>query len=453
VATVANIDWPSEPGLTTEEQQREAIAILDGAQRMNLNALVLQVRPQCDALYTSDLEPWSYYLTGAQGTPPDPYYDPLGFWIEKAHDRGIELHAWFNPYRAHHPTGGGITETSVVRRRPELVVELQADGYFWLDPSHPSTQDYSYSVIMDVLRRYDIDGIHLDDYFYPYPAYNEGRDFPDDRSWQAYKAGGGQLTRAAWRRESVNEFIQHLYQGIKREKPHVKFGLSPFGIWRPDHPASIEGLDQYDVLYADARLWLRSGWLDYSAPQLYWPINQLPQSYPVLLGWWVGENVQSRHIWPGISIARGEDDEVADETVNKIMIARGFVPEAPGHIHFSMRGLLDNRGGLADSLVAMPYEQPALVPASPWLDAESPASPRAAAVLRSGFIVVTWSHEEAADVFRWVVYIQRGEVWEHRILNRHERGSAIDPTDVTAIAVSAVDRVGNESELEWISMP
>jgi uncharacterized lipoprotein YddW (UPF0748 family) len=450
---VANIDWPSEPGLPSVVQRSEALAILDAAQRLNLNALVLQVRPQCDALYASELEPWSYYLTGMQGTPPDPYYDPLEFWIEEAHDRGIELHAWFNPYRAHHPGGGEITETSIVLRRPELVVELRGDGYFWLDPSQQRTQDYTYSVIVDVLRRYDIDGIHLDDYFYPYPSYNDGEDFPDDPSWRAYQRQGGQLSRASWRRESINRLIRRLYEGIKHEKPHVKFGVSPFGIWRPEHPESIEGLDQYDVLYADARLWLRSGWLDYSSPQLYWPINQVPQSYPVLLGWWIGENVQARHVWPGISIARGDDEEVADETVNKIMIARGFTPKSPGHIHFSMRGLLDNRGGLSDSLLAAPYEQPALVPASPWLDADPPASPQPSALMRGGFLVVTWSHEHTADVFRWVVYIQRGDEWEHRINDRHERGIAIDPTDVTALAVTAVDRVGNESELKWISMP
>ncbi len=194
VATVANIDWPSVPGLTTEQQQQEAIAILDTVKKLNLNAVIFQVRPQCDAFYSSELEPWSYYLSGQQGVAPNPFYDPLEFWITEAHKRGLELHAWFNPYRAHHPKGGEVSEYSIVKTRPELVKKLE-NGYYWLDPAKQGTQDHSFAVVMDVVRRYDIDGVHFDDYFYPYPSYNGNKDFPDDDTWNEYKRAGGKLKR------------------------------------------------------------------------------------------------------------------------------------------------------------------------------------------------------------------------------------------------------------------
>ena len=227
VATVSNINWPSEPGIPVAQQKAEASALLDLLGDHNFNAVIFQVRPQCDALYQSELEPWSYYLTGAQSQAPDPYYDPLEFWIEQAHDRGIELHAWFNPYRAH--TGSSEpSEQSIVKRQPELVYQLE-NGTYWMDPALKGTQDHSYNVVMDVVRRYDVDGIHFDDYFYPYREYNGGKDFPDDNSWQAYQDKGGRLARNDWRRDAVNQFISRLYKSIKKEKSHVKFGLSPFG--------------------------------------------------------------------------------------------------------------------------------------------------------------------------------------------------------------------------------
>ena len=304
VATVDNINWPSKPGLPVEEQKKEAIKLLDLLYENNFNAVVFQVRPQCDAMYRSDLEPWSYYLTGEQGKAPEPYYDPLEFWIEEAHKRGIELHAWLNPYRAHHPTGGEVTDASIVKKRPDLVVKLGEEGYWWMDPALKGTQDHSYNVVMDLVSRYDLDGIHFDDYFYPYPDYNNNKDFPDDESWQAYQQGGGKLSRGDWRRDAVNTFIERLYKGIKAEKPYVKFGLSPFGIWQPYNPPAIGGsFNQHETLYADAKLWLNKGWIDYYSPQLYWPINQLAQSYPVLLGWWKDQNLKGRHLWPGINLS------------------------------------------------------------------------------------------------------------------------------------------------------
>ncbi len=466
VATVNNSNWPSKPGLPVEQQKKEAKQLLDLLYENNFNAVIFQVRPQCDALYKSDLEPWSYYLTGEQGKAPEPFYDPLEFWIDEAHKRGIELHAWLNPYRAHHVVGGEITDVSIIKKRPELVVRLES-GYWWLVPTMQGTQDHSYDVVMDIVKRYDVDGIHFDDYFYPYPSYNNNKDFPDDESWQAYQESGGKLSRGDWRRESVNIFIERLYKGIKSEKSHVKFGLSPFGIWRPYNPPAITGFDQHNELYADARLWLNKGWVDYYSPQLYWPVNQLPQSYPLLLGWWKEENLKGRHIWPGISIGRFQGDRAIDETINQIMIARGMVPASPGVVHWSIGPLLFSPD-LVKAISDGPYKREALVPASPWLDNKPPVPPEVNISLEKNLLNISWSHEDPDDIARWVVYYKYGTLWDHTIhgstatsdqisgfmvdesaLERMDP-ETIDNVDnilipVERIAVSAVDRFGNES--------
>jgi uncharacterized lipoprotein YddW (UPF0748 family) len=469
VATVSNIDWPSKPGLSTEEQKREALAILDSAVSLRLNAIVLQVRPQCDAMYKSELEPWSYYLTGVQGKAPEPFYDPLSFWIDEAHNRGIELHVWFNPYRAHLPSGGEITDSSIVKRKPGLAKKIPNEMH-WLDPAKKETQDHSFNVVLDVVRRYDIDGVHFDDYFYPY---GDGS-FPDDETWEEYQKSGGKLPREDWRRMNVNTFIERVYKGIKREKPYVKFGLSPFGIWRPGYPPSISGFDQYSILYADARLWLNEGWIDYWTPQLYWHINQIPQSFPVLLGWWTRENNKNRNLWPGMFTSRMNDEKGVDENINQIMITRGFVPDAPGHIHFSFKAFLKDSAALNPALKNGPYQRQALVPPSLWLDDDSPQAPMVETNISNDTLIVRWSHVNNSDVFRWVVYYQYDKSWNYKILNRNDKSFAIpisrivkiqprrrqSETEVketteylTQVAVSAVDRVGNESEVVFRMTP
>lgn len=369
VATVANINWPSEPGLSVHQQKAEATELLDLLEENNFNAVIFQVRPQADALYKSDLEPWSYYLTGEQGKAPSPSYDPLEFWIREAHKRKLELHVWLNPYRAHHVAGGPVSEHSVVNTLPELVVELES-GYYWFDPSLEATRTHSKSVVMDIVTRYDIDGVHFDDYFYPYPSYHNGKDFPDQRSWTAYREAGGTLSRGDWRRNAVNTFIQDVYTSVKDLKPHVKFGISPFGIWRPGYPESVAGFDQYDVLYADARKWLNEGWVDYFTPQLYWPVNQIPQSFPVLLKWWSDENDKNRHLWPGMSIGRLQGDQQKDEVLNQIMISRAITDQSPGTVHWSIQPLV-NDSTLRHTLRNTVYSEEALVPPSPWLSTSS----------------------------------------------------------------------------------
>jgi uncharacterized lipoprotein YddW (UPF0748 family) len=449
VATVANINWPSKPGLPVAQQQAEAIALLDFLKAHHFNAVVFQVRPQADALYPSALEPWSYYLTGIQGKAPDPYYDPLQFWIEAAHDRGLELHAWLNPYRSHHVAGGPLTDSSIVRRKPGLSVYLK-EGYWWFDPSLQETQDHSAAVVRDLVRRYDLDGIHFDDYFYPYPSYNKGDDFPDSTSWAAYKAGGGSLSRGDWRRASVNTFIKRVYEETKQEKPTVKFGLSPFGIWRPGSPESISGFDQYDVLYADARLWLNEGWVDYFAPQLYWPITRMGQSFPVLLGWWAAENKKGRHLWPGISVGRDTAARTVAETLNQIMITRGMVPQSKGVVHWSISSVTGNPA-LQKALDESVYKREALVPASPWLDDNAPGQPFADASKTTDSVTVRWTPAGGEPAFRYSIYYRYGTNWNYQLANRNERSLVLplragNGSALTEVAVSAVDRSGNESK-------
>ncbi|MES2448260.1 MAG: family 10 glycosylhydrolase [Bacteroidota bacterium] len=454
IASVANINWPSKPGLTTAEQQKEAIVLLDLLQRLNFNAAILQIRPQADALYKSDLEPWSFFLTGTQGKAPDPYYDPLSFWVEAAHDRGMELHVWLNPYRAHHLSGGEESANSVVKAKPELVVKLK-DGQYWMDPSLKGVQDQSVAVVKDIVKRYDIDGVHFDDYFYPYDSYNGGADFPDDKSWAAYQQNGGKLSRGDWRRESVNNFIERVYKVIKAEKKQVKFGLSPFGIWRPGYPESIEGYDQYDKLYADAKLWLNKGWIDYFTPQLYWKVNVIPQSFPVLLNWWQSENTRGRHLWPGMSISLGGDDKNVDEIINQIMITRGIVPQSKGAVHWSIAGLIKHEK-LRKGLIDGPYQKQAIVPPSKWLDDKKPLKPEVSLSPVGNMLQIKWSHNEPSDVFRWVVYYKYGNKWNYRIMNRNDQlldvltavlaPNGKDRNNLSAIAVTAVDRTGNESD-------
>jgi uncharacterized protein YbbC (DUF1343 family)/uncharacterized lipoprotein YddW (UPF0748 family) len=475
VATVANINWPSKPGLSVDEQKKEAIALLDLLRRNNFNAVIFQVRPHCDAMYKSDIEPWSYYLTGEEGKAPDPYYDPLQFWIEEAHARGIELHAWLNPYRAHHPAAGPVSDASIVKKRPDLVLKLDVENYWWLDPALKGTQDHSYNVVMDLVRRYDLDGIHFDDYFYPYPDYNNFRDFPDDQSWQAYQASGGRLSRSDWRREAVNTFIERLYKGIKAEKPWVKFGLSPFGIWQPNNPPAIGGgFNQHETLYADAKLWLNKGWVDYYSPQLYWPINQIAQSFPVLLGWWKEQNLKGRNLWPGISIGLSPVSRAADETVNQIMVTRGLLSESPGVIHWSI-GPLVSSPELVKAVAEGPYRRQALVPPMPWLDRKPPVPPVVTTAKEKGTLRISWTHPGTDEIGRWVVYYKYGTQWNQNILGNTVNQDAIPAFTVNraflartprekvtnadqalirldSIAVSAVDRFGNESVIRRMAV-
>jgi uncharacterized lipoprotein YddW (UPF0748 family) len=445
VATVANIDWPSRPGLPAGEQKQELLAVLDRCKELNLNAVVFQVRPMCDALYESKLEPWSSFLTGTQGKSPG--YDPLAFAVEESHKRGLELHAWFNPYRAWSPSAkGGPADNHLVKTRPDLAKEY--GKHHWLNPTNKEVQDHSLAVMLDVVKRYDVDGIHMDDYFYPYPEVDADKKeipFPDDDTWEAYRKAGGTLARDDWRRDAVNRFVKRLYEETHRAKPWVKVGISPFGIWRPGHPPGIAGFDQYAKLYADARLWLNEGWVDYWTPQLYWPIKQEKQSYPKLLAWWAGENAKGRHLWPGLYTGRHAGPEIVDQ-VKATRDQKG----ATGNVHFSMKTLVRNTNSVAD-LLKDAYKEPALVPASPWLGDKKPARPGVQNVgdERTNLLL---TGGEGTRVF--VVRSATADGWATRIEPAVRQG--VGSADFgfgrppARVVVTAVDRFGTESTpAEW----
>jgi len=472
VASVANIDWPSKPALSIWEQQAELIAILNRCVALNLNAVVLQVRPAADALYDSPYEPWSAYLTGVEGRPPEPYYDPLKFAVDEAHKRGLELHAWFNPYRARHPSARSEpARTHLGITRPDLVRDY--GRYRWMDPGEPAVRAQTLRVMLDVVRRYDVDGIHIDDYFYPYPEVGPDSapiPFPDSASYARYQRGGGRLTLNDWRRENVNILIRDIYRRTKALKPWVKVGISPFGIWRPGTPPEIAGFDAYDKLYADARKWLHEGWVDYFVPQLYWPIAQTAQSYPTLLRWWMGENRKQRHVWPGHNASRAAGTAwPPNELLDQVRLTREA--NAGGDIHFSMRALMPantvrrdsvlvgvatqppaetSAAALSDRLRAEVYAEPALVPASPWLSKTRPARPRARvrADTATGEHIVTLTPGDERRVTWWTVQALAGGTWKTWVLPRTQRRLVIAPAASerpARVVVTAVDRYGTAS--------
>ncbi|HEU0302001.1 MAG TPA: family 10 glycosylhydrolase [Longimicrobium sp.] len=462
VATVANIDWPSRPGLPADSQRAELTAILDRAAELRMNAVILQVRPAADALYESPHEPWSEYLSGVSGQAPG--WDPLTFAVEESHRRGMELHAWFNPYRARHPSARSpAAATHVSRTHPQLV--RQYGAYQWMDPGEPAVRAHSLRVILDVVRRYDVDGVHIDDYFYPYPENDSaGRpiDFPDEPSWGRYVADGGRMSRSDWRRENVNGFIREIYRGIKREKPWVRFGISPFGVWRPGFPPGIgTRFDQHEQLYADARRWLREGWMDYFTPQLYWPISRPDLSYPPLLRWWTEQNVKGRHLWPGNftsrTLDRGPAAWRAEEVTDQVWVTRG-IPGATGNVHFSMRAFMANPDSLNERLLNGPYRERALVPASPWLGGRVLPAPRATMTLPSdrpgGSFVVQIEPAGGEKPRWWIVRVRRGGAWTVEVLPGslemygEMRETPGPPVDL--VAVSPVDRLGTEGRPAFV---
>jgi uncharacterized lipoprotein YddW (UPF0748 family) len=444
VATVGNIDWPSRKGLSSAEQQAELLAILDRAVRLKLNAVIFQVRPACDALYVSRIEPWSEYLSGTMGQAPNPFYDPLAFAVAEAHKRGLELHAWFNPYRARGISDQPAAPNHISKTRPQVVRSY--GKYLWLDPGEKDVQDYSLRVIMDVVKRYDVDGIHFDDYFYPYKekdAAGKEMEFPDDAGWRRFGMRS-KMSREDWRRDNVNRFIERVYRSIKAEKPWVKFGLSPFGIWRPGNPPQIKGFDAYAELYADSRKWLASGWLDYFAPQLYWAIDPPEQSFPVLLRWWAAQNTRGRHLFGGMDSTKTRGRWQPQEIVNQIRLCRAQ-PGADGHIHWNMKSLMRN-STFEEALEREVYQQPALIPASPWLGRMRPGKPRLFPSSETGAgLKLSWSSTGPGNAWLWLVQTQIRGQWMTAILPGFQNACVCNGAPPDVIAISAVDRNGNIS--------
>ncbi|MDE3058212.1 MAG: family 10 glycosylhydrolase [Bacteroidota bacterium] len=370
IATVSNIDWPSQPGSPVAQQQAALISILDQLKSIGMNAVVFQIRPECDAFYQSKFEPWSYWLTGKQGQPPSPFYDPLQFAIEEAHKRGMELHAWINPYRAVNKVGQfSVDTTHVSVRHPDWILSFAKSGggtLKILNPGLPQVRDYITAVIMDIVRRYDVDGIHFDDYFYPY----EGITTQDTATFRLYNRGFTDIGN--WRRDNVNIFIKELHDSISTTKPWVKFGISPFGIWKPGYPSGISGLDAYNTLYADAMAWLDQKTVDYLAPQLYWP-NGGGQDYGKLMPWWADSTAANgRHLYIGQADYRitawspGEMElQIRQNRANS---------KVQGSIFYNTNVLLSNPSHFADSLKQVYYKYPSLIPPMMWKDAVPPNS-------------------------------------------------------------------------------
>ena len=431
VATIYNIDWPSKSGLSAASQQAEARAILDKMAGLKMNAVILQVRPHADAHYASDIEPWSPWLTGTMGKSPG--YDPLAYWIQQGHARGIEIHAWFNPFRALASTSHSTSANHISRTHPEIMKKYGT--MLWADPSHPQTRSQALKVILDVVRRYDIDGVHLDDYFYPYPS--PGLTFKDGKS-------------PAERRAVVDAFVSQLYSAVKKQKPWVRVGISPFGIWRPGFPGGIEaGVDSYEDLAGDSRKWLKNGWVDYLAPQLYWRISPRKQSYSALLQWWRDQG--SRPVWPGIATTRIQSTvdpgRPASEIINQIDLSRKIGKNWVGHVQWSAKGLMKNQGGITTELAKV-YTQPVAVPPMQWISQTAPATPSVAASVQGDKTNVRW--ETVGNTAKIAIQARYGNTW---------RTAAIVPTSAKsisipradAIAISAIDRFGNASAPKVLS--
>jgi uncharacterized lipoprotein YddW (UPF0748 family) len=451
VATVRNLDWPSRPGLPPTVQKAELLALLDRVADAGLNAVLLQVRPAADAVYPSKLEPWSEYLTGHQGLAPVPAWDPLEFAVKEAHARGLELHAWFNPYRAKEPSAKGpLARTHIARTHPELV-KSYGKKQLWMDPGEPAVQAQTLKVVLDVVKRYDIDGVHLDDYFYPYPERrpNGSTDFPDERSWKRYLKEGGKLQRDDWRRDNVNRLVETLHREIAKEKPWVKFGISPFQLWRPGYPPAVTtGLDAYATLYADSRKWFASGWVDYFAPQLYRRVDE-ERSYGLLMDWWADQNTLHRHLWPGLytgGIRMGAATEWRRSEILAQVAATRAKPGVTGNIHFSMDALMKDRDGITTALARGPYAEHALVPASPWMtDGEAPGAPGVALTETPDGRVLTITPSGPGSPRWWAVQLRIDGAWQTRIIDGSQRSVPLGALTALApdlIAATAVDKFG-----------
>jgi len=462
IATVGNIDWPSRTGLTVAAQQAELTAILDLARTTGLNAIVLQVRASGDALFPSVLEPWTKSFSGTQGVSPG--WDPLAFAVTEAHERGLELHAWFNPFRAANLSDSAKLDAQhLAKRRPDLTRVYCSQ--LWFDPGEPAVQDQAITVIDDVVRRYDVDAVHLDDFFYPYPETRcPNLDFPDTALFARYRAGGGAMAKDDWRRDNVNRFVERLAREVHGVRATTRVGISPFGIWRPGNPVGVVGLDSYATLFADSRTWLQRGWVDYLAPQLYWSIASTGQSFPALVDWWSQQNAMRRHFWPGLAAYRVSDGSssayTSSEIVSQVTLARTRSASAggpTGTVLYNTSVLKQNRDALASSLRTGVYADGAVVPATPWLDATVPSTPTISVTTVGQVLRLSISGDGGKALAWWAVRWRNGSGWTLRLVPSDLRSVDIPTSVLTivtdAVVIQAIDRVGNASVPALWRMP
>ena len=448
-------------GMTTQQMQKTLTYQLDELWKDGVNAIIFQVRPECDALYKSDIEPWSRFLTGEQGKAPSPYWDPLQWMVDECHKRGMELHAWINPYRARTKTTKELASNHIAARKPEWCFEY--DGLLILNPGVPQTRDYICKVVDDIVSRYDIDGLHIDDYFYPYPV--AGVPINDDREFERYNNGFS--NRGDWRRDNVNVFIKQLYKTIHDRKPWVKFGVSPFGIYRnsksdPKVGSATNGTQNYDDLYADVLLWVNNGWVDYCVPQLYWEIGHKAADYKTLINWW-DKHAANRPLYIGEDVERTVKYPDPDNPNSHQMGAKfrlhKQMPNVKGTVLWYAKTTVDNVGNYGAALRGNYWRYKALQPNMPFIDDKAPAKPKKVKQVKTddGYVLF-WTGPKASGwkdkAVKYVVY---------RFAENEDINLA-DPSKIVAVTantfyklpykdgstkwkyvVSSLDRMSNES--------
>ena len=397
-------------GIPTEKLKQTLIDQLNSLQGAGINAIIFQVRPEADALYASQLEPWSRFLTGVQGQAPSPYWDPMQFMIDECHKRGMEFHAWINPYRVKTSLKSELSANPLYNIHPEWFVTYNNQLFF--DPALPESRRHICMVVADIVSRYDVDAIHMDDYFYPYPA--KGMDFPDDASFARY--GGGFTNRADWRRSNVNILIQKIHETIRGLKPWVKFGISPFGIYRNEKNdplgSKTNGLQNYDDLYADVLLWARNGWVDYNIPQIYWQIGHPAADYETLVKWWA-KNTENRPLFIGQSVMNTiQNADPKNPSMNqlprKMALERAY-QTIGGSCQWPASAVVENAGKYRDALVQEYHKYPALVPVFDFMDDKAPGKVRKVKKVwtEDGYMLF-WTPPKAKDemdrAVQYVVY-------------------------------------------------
>lgn len=448
-------------GMPTEKLKQNLIGQLNSLQKAGINAIIFQVRPEADALYASRLEPWSRFLTGVQGKAPEPYWDPMQFMIDECHKRGMEFHAWINPYRTKTTLKSELAPNHVYNVHPEWFVTYGDQLYF--DPALPESRRHICMVVSDIVSRYDVDAIHMDDYFYPYPI--KGKDFPDDASFARF--GGGFSNKGDWRRSNVNVLIKKLHETIREIKPWVKFGVSPFGIYRNESSdplgSKTKGLQNYDDLYADVLLWAREGWIDYNIPQIYWHIGHPVADYETLVKWWA-RNTENRPLFIGQSVMNTvQNADPKNPSINQLprkMALQRAYQTIGGSCQWPASAVVENVGKYRDALIAEYHKYPALPPVFDFMDNEAPAKVRKMKPVwtEDGYILF-WTapkyKEEMNRAVQYVVYC----------FNDKEKVNIDDPSHIVAITrdnfyklpyedgktkyryvVTALDRLHNESK-------
>ena len=448
-------------GMPTEKLKQNLIGQLNSLQKAGINAIIFQVRPEADALYASRLEPWSRFLTGVQGKAPEPYWDPMQFMIDECHKRGMEFHAWINPYRTKTTLKSELAPNHVYNIHPEWFVTYGDQLYF--DPALPESRRHICMVVSDIVSRYDVDAIHMDDYFYPYPI--KGKDFPDDASFARF--GGGFSNKGDWRRSNVNVLIKKLHETIREIKPWVKFGVSPFGIYRNESSdplgSKTKGLQHYDDLYADVLLWAREGWIDYNIPQIYWHIGHPVADYETLVKWWA-RNTENRPLFIGQSVMNTvQNADPKNPSINQLprkMALQRAYQTIGGSCQWPASAVVENAGKYRDALIAEYHKYPALPPVFDFMDNEAPAKVRKMKPVwtEDGYILFWTAPKYKEEMNRAVQYV----VYR---FNDKEKVNIDDPSHIVAITrdnfyklpyedgktkyryvVTALDRLHNESK-------